>query len=157
MGVLLMLPYLGTEAGGIEDSDLIGTAGPEGLIQRQQSSHGAGTHSQAGGLLCRVPQPPWSRDEGHKMISKGEKASLDGVETTLNVPSVTQDASEHHNATSKRMRGVRSQSFNPPKTPLPPCKHFLAANNWPPATLGHVLCWKKPKNPFFFSLEFSCS
>lgn len=50
--------YLGMEAGGIKDSDLVGTAGPEGLIQCQEGSHGAGTHSQAGGLLCWVPQPP---------------------------------------------------------------------------------------------------
>lgn len=70
-------PYLGAEAGGIEDGDLVGAAGPEGLIQRQEGSHGASTHGQAGGLLCRVPQPPLEqrcRDEvgggGEKMLSK---------------------------------------------------------------------------------------
>lgn len=48
-------PYLCVEAGGIEDSDLVGTTGPEGLVQRQEGSDGAGTHSQEGGLLRRVP------------------------------------------------------------------------------------------------------
>lgn len=61
-GVLAVIsappPYLSAEAGGVEDGDLVGTAGPDGLIQRQEGSHGASAHGQAGGTPSQVPQPP---------------------------------------------------------------------------------------------------
>jgi len=70
-------PYLGAEAGGIEDGDLVGAAGPEGLIQRQEGSHGAGAHGQAGGLFRQLPQPPCSEETGMRGgLSNKEKNHL---------------------------------------------------------------------------------
>lgn len=66
-------PYLRAEAGGIEDGDLVVTAGPEGLVQRQEGAHGAAPHGQAGGRLPHVPQPPCKRNGGQEDAQKGKQ------------------------------------------------------------------------------------
>lgn len=63
-------PYLCMEAGGIEDGDLVVTAGPQRLVQCQEDTHGAGPHGQAGRLLPHIPQAPCNANRGKKVLRK---------------------------------------------------------------------------------------